>query len=290
MRFLVLFTIVMFVFPRASAEPATQPASIQYHQETRVDPPLHLHTVTVDLTDPKLVVKVIRGADDPDAGGPWQTKLATVRAMAKREKLSAAVNASFFAPRESIEVLGKKNPYFTGNWATVTGWAMSDGELWGTQRSSVSLVVDSKGVVAIGRFSKLPPDVRQVVGSDEQLVTAGKNTAHTKDLAPRTAVGVDRTGKKLVMLVVDGRRPDYSVGMTGLQVGEELVKLGCWDALMLDGGGSSTMVMPDPDRPQRMKIMNRPSDGHDLPLDLSVERPVACAIGIANREDASTKP
>jgi exopolysaccharide biosynthesis protein len=172
----------------------------------------------------------------------------------------------------------------------VTGWAMSDGQLWGTQRSGVSLVVDSKGIVSIGKFGTLPLDARQVVGSEEQLVTAGKNTARTRDLAPRTAVGVDRAGKKLVMLVVDGRRPDYSVGMSGPQVADELIKLGCWDALTLDGGGSSTMVMPDPERPQRMKIMNRPSDGHDLPLDLSVERPVACAIGIAIKEDPTTKP
>jgi hypothetical protein len=32
------------------------------------------------------------------------------------------------------------------------------------------------------------------------------------------------------------------------------------------------------------RVMNRPSDGHDLPVKLSLERPVADAVGVEIRE------
>ena len=69
---------------------------------------------------------------------------------------------------------------------------------------------------------------------------------------PRTAVGVRADGW-WVVLVVDGRRPNLSVGMTVKELGEYLLSLGCLDALNLDGGGSSTMVV-------RGKVVNSPSD------------------------------
>ena len=229
------------------------------------------------------------GADDPDGDGPWQTKLDTVRSMAKRDNLAAAVNGSFFAGKDGMTVFGKTVPYFTGNWAVVTGWAMSDGVLWCKEPSLASMVVDAKGAVSIGRYARIPPDARQVVGAGDLLLMHGRNTATSKDLAPRTAIGIDRAGKQLTMFVVDGRRDDYSVGMTGTQVADELLKLGCFDALMLDGGGSSTMVMRDPDG-KTFRLMNHPSDGHELPLDLSIERPVADSVGIVIKEDTTTRP
>ena len=65
-------------------------------------------------------------------------------------------------------------------------------------------------------------------------------------MQPRTAIGIDRTGRQLLLLVIDGRRDDYSVGATHAELAEELIRLGAWDAVNLDGGGSSTMVMFNP--------------------------------------------
>jgi hypothetical protein len=59
--------------------------------------------------------------------------------------------------------------------------------------------------------------------------------------------------------------------------------------LMLYGGGSSTLVMRDPDD-QTERLMNHPSDGHDLPMDLSIERPVANAFGVVLRDGPTTRP
>jgi hypothetical protein len=285
---LVPIAAICVILARAAA-PATQPSPIQYRRILRTNPPLQLHVVTVDLTDPRVALRVARGADDPDGDGPWQTRLDTVRNIATRQKLAVAVNGNFFFGKEGINLLGKQVPYFAGNWASVNGYAMSDGVLWSKDKFGASLVVDAKGGVSIGRFGSIPNEARQVVSGSDMLLIHGRNVAVAKDLAPRTAIGIDKAGKQLTLIVVDGRREDVSVGMTAAQVGEELVRLGCWDALMLDGGGSSTLVMRDP-ADQTVRLMNHPSDGHDLPMDLSIERPVADAFGVMLRDGPTTRP
>ena len=126
--------IVAALLARADA-PTSQPSPVQYREEVRANPPLHLHILTVELADPRVSIRVVRGGEDPDGDGPWQTRLDTVRNMATREHLAAAVNGNFFTCKEAMSVFGKKVPYYNGNWATVTGWAMSDGVLWASGRT-----------------------------------------------------------------------------------------------------------------------------------------------------------
>jgi hypothetical protein len=35
-----------------------------------------------------------------------------------------------------------------------------------------------------------------------------------------------------------------------------------------------------PNESNEPKLLNRPSDGHDLPISMSFERAVACAVGV----------
>jgi len=266
----------------AAASPATtRPADgpIRCRDQVRQNPPLHLHFVSIDLRDPSIAVRVFRGGDDPDGPGPWQTKLTTVRIVAEREHLDVAVNGNFFMTREHISIAGRTTPYFPGNWACAVGWAMSDGKLWSDWPASASLVVDAAGKVHISRYDRIPEDARQIVSGSQLLVADGRNIAVGTDLAPRTAAGVDRDGRTLILLVIDGRRPAYSAGETLPQLADEMIHLGCNWALNLDGGGSSTLAVRDPSTGQ-IRIVNRPSDGHDLPIPLSLERPVADVLGI----------
>jgi hypothetical protein len=66
---------------------------------------------------------------------------------------------------------------------------------------------------------------------------------------PRSALGWNKDSYFLVE--VDGRQPDLSVGMTFEELASYMIKLGCSDAMCLDGGGSATLwtmgqVMNDP--------------------------------------------
>jgi hypothetical protein len=71
---------------------------------------------------------------------------------------------------------------------------------------------------------------------------------------PRTAIGWNR--EHFFLLVVDGRQKGLSIGMTLPELAEYMLKLGCTDAMNLDGGGSSTFWLDG-------KIMNSPSDGRE---------------------------
>jgi exopolysaccharide biosynthesis protein len=133
--------------------------------------------------------------------------------------------------------------------------------------------------VRIGRFETLPSDARQVVSGSQQVVTNGRATGHGDKLAPHTVAGINADGTKLTLLVVDGRLMSHSVGMNEAQLAREMLKLGCTDAVNLDGGGSSTLVMRKTAADEWV-LMNRPSDGHDLPIPLSIERNVACVLGV----------
>jgi exopolysaccharide biosynthesis protein len=84
---------------------------------------------------------------------------------------------------------------------------------------------------------------------------------------PRTLIGLDRQGF-IWLVVVDGRQP-ASGGMSFADLQRLADRLELTDALNLDGGGSSTMVV-------RGKIVNRPSDG-------AGPRAVSDAIGVTIR-------
>ena len=80
---------------------------------------------------------------------------------------------------------------------------------------------------------------------------------------PRTAIGVLGDGR-ILLIVVDGRQPPHSLGMTIAELAMELQRLGAVEAMNLDGGGSSTMVVAG-------RVVN-------LPSDETGERPVASAL------------
>jgi exopolysaccharide biosynthesis protein len=274
-------------------QPATQP--ISYRHEVRTDPPMQLHILTVDLTNPALHVKVSHGGTDPRLSDPWETTLMTVSDMVQRDGLAVGVNGNYFAAKDTRSLMGRQVFYYAGNWARALGWAMSDGALYSPRPmdwNRPALIVDTNGKLSIGSFVKLPQGTRQAVAGLAQIVTAGRNTSPDDPgpppaLAPHTAAGIDKDARTLFLLVVDGRRPDFSAGMTSPQTTDEMIRLGAWNAIMLDGGGSSTMVLRNAaGKPQ---LMNFPSDGHDLPVDFSIERPVADALGIVI-DNVTTRP
>lgn len=81
--------------------------------------------------------------------------------------------------------------------------------------------------------------------------------------SPRTALGIKKDGS-LILLVVDGRSAT-SCGMTLSELAQYLIKLGAYNAVNYDGGGSSEMVI-------KGRIVNNPSDGR--------ERLVSMGLGV----------
>jgi hypothetical protein len=77
------------------------------------------------------------------------------------------------------------------------------------------------------------------ISNNEELKFAGKAI---EDKHPRTAMGYTKDNK-LIILVVQGRFPGIAEGATLTQEAKILQGLGCWEALNLDGGGSSCMLV-----------------------------------------------
>lgn len=109
---------------------------------------------------------------------------------------------------------------------------------------------------------ELVKDGKVNVGMD---LTSDKAT----ERAPRTAIAIDKTGTKVFMVTVDGRQPGYSKGMNLKQLAEHLVSLGAYQALNLDGGGSTTMAVRKPGD-QQVSLYNRPSDQSERRVSTSL--------------------
>lgn len=90
-------------------------------------------------------------------------------------------------------------------------------------------------------------------GETIELPDAWANRRH-----PRTIIG-QYANDDLILIVVDGRQGDYSVGITLERLQEKLLELGVKDAYNLDGGGSTVMYF-------KGQILNKPSDGAERPV------------------------
>jgi hypothetical protein len=95
-----------------------------------------------------------------------------------------------------------------------------------------------------------------IVGFENHILQNGNPVNTWNEAHPRTSAGYSQDGKKVYLLVVDGRQADYSVGATTGQIAYIMKALGAHNALNLDGGGSSCMVVEG-------EVKNKPSDGSE---------------------------
>jgi exopolysaccharide biosynthesis protein len=112
-----------------------------------------------------------------------------------------------------------------------------------------------------------------IVGGGPQLIKDGRveitNAAEkilpsfVSDVHPRTAIAKLKSGE-ILLVTVDGRQPGHSMGMSLTMLADLLIEFGAVEAINLDGGGSTAMVI-------RNKLVNKPSDA-------TGERPVSDAI------------
>lgn len=137
-------------------------------------------------------------------------------------------------------------------------------------------------------------NLEQAVGGDYILVDngvpisfdEGTDTSSMPDRPtapyPRTCVGIRQDGS-VFFICMDGKRPDtYSAGLTLVEMAQLLVENGAVYAMNLDGGGSTTMVVKDPET-QQYTVQNSPSDGTSGPTG-GTERSVANCLYIYNDE------
>ena len=193
--------------------------------------------------------------------GSQQTVASTDSQFLLKYGLQVAINASFFAPCCNAAPEEK----------TIQGLAVSDanvvGAPVGTAGENDALLISRNNyaaILAVDAQTDLSNVFTAVTGS-AIVVQNGQNTNSTTTAGdgphpnPRTLVGLSQDGRYLYVVAIDGRQPHYSAGTTNTESGEIMLKLGAWNALNLDGGGSTSLV--EDNGQGGATIVNRPSGG-----------------------------
>jgi exopolysaccharide biosynthesis protein len=211
----------------------------------------------------------------PDSEGEKPLKARTTSQFLEEFNLQVAINGGGFSPWWS------RSPadYYphVGDPIAPAGLTASDGRVYWTddeeEGTPPALFISRRNALS---FNNKPNRVHSAISGDRMIVLKGEVAPDLdgQELDPRTAIGINRNGRYLYLVVVDGRQPLYSEGATFAELAELLIDQGAYAAMSLDGGGSSTMVVEGGDG--RPKILNSPID-HYIP---GTERPVGTHFGI----------
>lgn len=163
----------------------------------------------------------------------------------------AGVNADFF------DISGDYHP---------RGLTIKEGKLISNvgTRPWCGFTYDGKFVCGeSSQYKNYKDDLRTAVGASHVLVSNGLpgelniGTEFSDTQHPRTLAGVTEDGT-IILAVIDGRQPTKSNGASLARCTSFMMSHGAYNAVNLDGGGSSCMVV---EQNGAYKTMNSPSDG-----------------------------
>lgn len=215
---------------------------------------IRLHKVfalRVDLSDPTVAFF----STPSGSTAPFETTGQTTTTFVQTYGVAVGVNANFFSPVSTTP----DDP------RDLSGLAVSQGNIVSPFESirPAILITRSNQVTftttAPGSYSNI---WTAVSGSDLVLINGlpqlGGCTTSFCGPNPRTALGLSRDNHYLYMVVIDGRQPGWSDGATLEETGQWLLRLGSWNGLNLDGGGSTAMARS---QSGSAVLLNRPSGG-----------------------------
>ncbi len=244
-------------------------AGVTYERKVRLSPrPLIIHVIKIDAQTAKIRFLV---TPPDDAKGKYPLRARTTTQFLQEFGVQVAVNGDGFLPWWSNSILD----YYphVGDPVAPLGNTASRGKFyWKSELPDPTLYISRWNDFSFTAVEK----PYNAISGDAILLRAGNMTPDLDNVAlqPRTAIGFSSNGRFIYLVVVDGRQPFYSEGMTRRELADLMVSLGAQNAMSLDGGGSSTMVVQGKDGQPR--ILNSPIDkripGH--------ERPVANHLGI----------
>ncbi|WP_340063591.1 phosphodiester glycosidase family protein [Ascidiimonas aurantiaca] len=197
--------------------------------------------------------------------------LVTTSMMAKSAQAVVAINGGFFNVNEGYPVTYTEINGIPIGFTESTEQRQQEPDYF----LNGSVIADTMGnlkieAVKTDKFYQNSKEEKLVLVAGPLLV-ANSVTTVLPDIAfvnkrhPRSCLCEKE--KTFYFIVVDGRS-EVSVGMSLRELQQFLEKLGCKNALNLDGGGSSTLWV---DFPEKEGVLNRPSDA-------AGERPVHNAL------------
>lgn len=236
---------------------------------------LHINVVLVDLGAPGIRFKLTQ------PGGRRETTRQTTVEFLRQEHAQVAVNAHFFVPFPSSDPDASLVGFAVSEGVAYSGFEtpaqsyaiVPNAPALNISRSNRAGIVHRNPAFADGKHVIEDAQLWTAVAGSAQIVTEGVKTipfyadeAHPRgQLTPggpgnysnskswydalyaRSAIGLTRDARTLVVFTVDGR--GGSAGMSVGEVADLLIRdYGVFNALNLDGGGSTTLAMEDPDK------------------------------------------
>ncbi len=255
------------------------------------------YAATVNLRDPRvLVVGTSALADESARAGGGEAVLTPTDRWAASVGTTLAINANYFGRLRGAA----GGAWKAGETVDILGLSIADGVVVSPVReyagradpalavfpggraiagylTTADIAGAQFGVASIGPSQSDPARGTMLV--DDSVNLGGTARVEPAARHPRTAVGVSRDGASLFIVAIDGRSAGHSIGATLSETADILIGLGAFDAINLDGGGSTSFIYTPSDGPA---VSNRPSDG--------AFRPVANHLGVRIKPRAEGSP
>lgn len=249
---------------------------IEYIREVQTgetDPKV-VHVVRIDLDTPGLSFLVTPGT----LTDGYDQKARATSQFVREFGVQLAINADGFTP------WWDRTPFdfypHEGDPVNLYGPSASRGDFYATGYARPGQVpilsISADNVVS---FNAMPEQPYNLISGLHTLIVSGvKQTWGTEpymqERHPRTAIAVDHSGRMMLFILVDGRQPHYSEGAALDELARIALDYGAWDAINLDGGGSSTLVVAD--EQGQPVVLNSPIHTR-VP---GRERPIANHLGV----------
>lgn len=284
---LAIFLLAISGLARTPSSVTHPFAGITYTDTSLTTPrPMHVHVIQVDLGTPGIRLMLTPPA------GPRETVRQTTSEFVNSVHAQAGINAHFFLPFPStdtsdwlIGLAASEGRVFSACESPQQSFALvADAPAINIDATNHASIVHCDPAQPDGRHVKEPVQLWTTLSGSAQIVTEGTVTipqyhdaTHPDGaLTPgspnhyaaghswydvvtaRSAIGLSKDGKTLTLFTVDAS--GGSVGMTVGDVASWLVdKYQVWNALNLDGGGSTSLVLADP-ATGRARLVNTSSD------------------------------
>jgi hypothetical protein len=268
---LAISAVWLWITPRVQSSPASQQLfpGITYQKEIKQSPRLMvIHIITINLREKGLSFLVTPG--DSDRELPIEAR--TTSQFLTDYDLQLAVNGDGFTPWYSNNLLD----YYphSGDPVDPIGFAASQGAVYSQPTNDEPVLYISRTNRA--RFNNPIGGIFNAISGNIMLLRNGQPFLGSGDEPqPRTAIALDKKSRQLILVVVDGRQKGYSEGATLEELVDILLSYGAYNAMNLDGGGSSTMVIEGSNGSPT--LLNSPINS-GIP---GQERPVANHLGVS---------
>ena len=239
---------------------------------TADDKQIVYYTATVDVSREDVSIYANYHNND---GSAWAMSRVTDQMAAAQAKHSNPDDPDNYIPNYNT-IVGVNADFYNMTTGQPSGALVMEGVTYHGVGSENFFAILDDGTPVIGSsgdWAAYEGRIKEAVGGSVFLVKNGEIVVSTssdyyKSRASRTCVGITADGK-VVLMVLDGRQEPFSAGGSAEEIAQIMLDAGCYTAINLDGGGSTTFAAKE-EGADSVAIVNRPSDGYERSVSSSL--------------------